>query len=644
MIKYSISLVIVLMLPVILISQPSVDIKHYSEKYKGKKAVCIKKSEDAVIEIKKQKLVISIDVYNEVLLLTKNVTQFSEKYIDFSDMRIISQLNAKTLLPVKDKYKAIKVENVVIQSEESDYFYDDSKIMRFSFPALEKGAKIVTSYKETIIEPRLYGSFFFSKYIPVEESKYSITVPENVIISYKLFNTDSLNIDFINEKIGKKNKYTWIVKIIDEIDIEDNSPGIRHIVPHLIITIEQYEIKGEIVKINSKPEDLVQWNYTLREESKTDDNEKLNFFVDSLVYGLETELEKVKAIFVWTQSNIKYIAFEDGINGYKPRSANSVFEKRYGDCKDMANLIYEMSKIAKVNNCNCALIGTRNIPYKFIDVCSPLTYNHMIAVYENKDDVYILDATRRYSPFGQSGYQFQDKEALVLLDEKKFRIIKIPILNYDYNQKNDSIVFSIENKKIIGSGQTNLKGYYSYSFRSIYNDVSEKKLKKYMRYYLNKGNDKLKIDTFNVVGIKDLESNILINYTFNLDDYVRSFEDEVFINLNIAKLYSGNIIDIAKRKNPYENSYKISRRNYVKFIVPKGYEIEYVPENDSFSDEDFGFTLTYEKIENEIILKTYIYLKKLITYKDKFEVYNAMIRALTKKYNETIILKKTSND
>jgi len=212
MIKYSISLVIVLMLPVILISQPSVDIKHYSEKYKGKKAVCIKKSEDAVIEIKKQKPVISIDVYNEVLLLTKNVTQFSEKYIDFSDMRIISQLNAKTLLPVKDKYKAIKVENVVIQSEESDYFYDDSKIMRFSFPALEKGAKIVTSYKETIIEPRLYGSFFFSKYIPVEESKYSITVPENVKISYKLFNTDSFNVEFLDEKIGKKTKYTWIIR------------------------------------------------------------------------------------------------------------------------------------------------------------------------------------------------------------------------------------------------------------------------------------------------------------------------------------------------------------------------------------------------------------------------------------------------
>lgn len=645
MIKHLLSLIIILSLPIILISQPSVDFKKYSEKYKGKKAVCLRKSEDAVIEIIKKKPVISINVYNETLLLTKNVTQFSENYIDFSDMRVISKFDAKTLAPINDKYKAIKVDNVVVQnSEESGVFFDDGKIIRFSFPALEMGAKTVFSYKETIIEPRFYGSFYFSKYVPVEESKYSITVPENVKIRYKLFNTDSINVEYFTEQTGKKIKHTWIAKNVEAADIEDYSPGIRYTVPHMIVAIEQYESNGEIIKINSNPEDFVKWNNKLREKAINEDNENLKSFVDSLVGGLESELEKVKAIFRWTQSNIKYIAFEDGMNGYIPRSAISVFEKRYGDCKDMSNLMHEMSKIAGVKNCNCALIGTRNIPYKFLDVCSPMAVNHMIAIYEEGDDAYILDATSRYSPFGRAGDHLQDKEALILLDDNKYKIITIPIITHEYNQKNDSLVFTIENNKIVGSGQTHLKGYYSSDFRYVYNPLSEKNKKKFMRAYLEKGNDKFIADTFSIVGLNDLEDDIKINYAFNVDDYVRFYEDEVFINLNLTKPYSGYVIDLEKRKSPYENSYKSSLRNYLKLVVPDNYRIENIPEHASFNDELFGFELTYLKVDDGIVLITDIYMNKLMTYKNKFEVYNKMVRALTSKYSEAIILKKISNE
>ena len=51
-------------------------------------------------------------------------------------------------------------------------------------------------------------------------------------------------------------------------------------------------------------------------------------------------------MFYWVQDNIRYIAFENGIMGFKPDAAQNVLNKKYGDCKGKANLLKEMLKLA----------------------------------------------------------------------------------------------------------------------------------------------------------------------------------------------------------------------------------------------------------------------------------------------------------
>jgi transglutaminase-like putative cysteine protease len=69
-----------------------------------------------------------------------------------------------------------------------------------------------------------------------------------------------------------------------------------------------------------------------------DDKTELSQKANELTTGTTDDIQKIKKIFNWVQHNIRYIAFEDGIAGFKPAKANDVLHKKYGDCKGMANL------------------------------------------------------------------------------------------------------------------------------------------------------------------------------------------------------------------------------------------------------------------------------------------------------------------
>ncbi len=100
------------------------------------------------------------------------------------------------------------------------------------------------------------------------------------------------------------------------------------------------------------------------------------------------------------------------MRGLIPHPASYVCEKRYGDCKDMANLIVSMLHMAGVNNAYHTWIGTRDLPFKYTEFPTPIVDNHMIATYVtqkwrlhfpgwnrqlHKDGIAIIDDTRQRS-------------------------------------------------------------------------------------------------------------------------------------------------------------------------------------------------------------------------------------------------------
>jgi len=138
--------------------------------------------------------------------------------------------------------------------------------------------------------------------------------------------------------------------------------------------------------------------------------------VKKITQGKLTLREKARAIYNWVVTNIRYVGLEFGIAGFKPHSAQEVFNNKYGDCKDKATLLIAMYKAAGIP-AFYALVGTREMGKLEKEI--PMSqFNHAIVVAKIGDELIWLDPTCEVASFGEIPGDDQEKLALVFFEDK----------------------------------------------------------------------------------------------------------------------------------------------------------------------------------------------------------------------------------
>ncbi|MEZ5974722.1 MAG: transglutaminase domain-containing protein [Planctomycetota bacterium] len=88
-------------------------------------------------------------------------------------------------------------------------------------------------------------------------------------------------------------------------------------------------------------DDFGRWWWSLIEEELRPSPE-IQAKVAQLTEGLQTPEEKLRAIYNFVVTDIRYNAWEFGVHGYEPYSAAVIFSRGFGDCKDKAILLKVM--------------------------------------------------------------------------------------------------------------------------------------------------------------------------------------------------------------------------------------------------------------------------------------------------------------
>lgn len=608
------------------------------KKYSSDNAVYVSRKEDAVIKIENNLPVIYATTYDELLLLTDKASEYMDREVYWQDFSSIKDLDARSLIPDGNSFKTMKVKDFKRTNEISEgTFYDDERAYRFSFPGLVNGSREVLSYTERITDPHLYGRFWFKLNAPTEEAEYSITVPQGVKIRYKLFNIkDSL--EFTTKQNGKNTIYTWIARGEKQFKNEDGAPSFPYYAPHIVVLLDSYTVNGVEKKVMSDPAALYDWFYSMVKDVNVDVSPEVKKVTDSITAGASSNVEKVKRIFYWVQNNITYVAFEDSLGGMVPREASLVCSRRFGDCKDMASTLVEMIRAAGLEAYK-TWIGTRDIPYSFYDVPSPISTNHMICTYIEDGQNYFLDATGKDAQFNFFTSMIQGKEAFVGMGPDKFKIVKVPVMDTDKNQFIDTTYLSINNSEINGRGYLRARGYEKIITGRRLQNYENKERQDLLVDLLRKGNNKFRVDTSSVENLDNRDADLGIRYKFKVSDYVQKNDKDLYINMQLEKEYKNDLIE-ADRETPREFEYKDINKNVNFLEIPKGYKVTYLPSNSSYSDPMFGFKINYVQKGNTLIYESYIYINTLMMNQVDFDRWNKMIRQLTKAYNETVTLTK----
>jgi len=482
--------------------------------------------------------------------------------------------------------------------------------------------------------------FYFSSYIPTLGSEVTVKVNKNIQIKYLLQNCKDANLEFSQTQKGKFTYYTWKAKNLAKYRRPESAPNLRYFIPHILFYITSYEDDKDTIKMLASSKDLYLWYANTVKDVNTQNTAVLKKISDSLVAGSTNEFEKVKKIFYWVQDNIKYIAFEDGLGGLVPREANSIYEKRYGDCKDMASIITQMLKSAGIKS-YLTWIGTRDIPYKYSEVPTPVVDNHMIAAYKDTTgQVWLLDATGKNATIGMYTSMIQGKQALIGIDSIKYELFDVPVVKKERNAFYDSIHVELQNEQVTGVGQLIIDGYPKIHFDYLHSNLTEKEFNDELKATLDKGNNTFNLDSYNIINAEKREISTIINYKCKIDNYIKTYNNETYFNFHLDKNELKYMINDSRGNIPIELDNTISETTCVVLQIPDGYEVNYLPENTSYTNADFGYTIRYEREMKSLIMKKYFFCNKLMINPVDFSEWTKMLKSLNKSYNESIILKR----
>jgi hypothetical protein len=465
-------------------------------------------------------------------------------------------------------------------------------------------------------------------------------------MDFQLFGMDTSKINFTEQPQANRTIYTWTLENAPKYIDEKSSPNLRYYEPHIVLFIknrrievtENEEKKEKKIPLSSSVKDLYDWYYPFVKEIDTiKEFPELEYFVDELTAKDTNQLAKAKSIFDWISTQVQYIAFEDGERGFRPAQPEKVCKRKYGDCKDMASALLAMLRIEGIE-AHFAWLGSRDLPYRYSQTPIPLVDNHMIVVAKINGQNYFLDATGNQETFGTPSYFTQDKEALVAIDSENFEILTVDSSPYSQNIVYDSAKVKIEGAKVIITGNMILKGFPKTTIAPYLQFQDKEKEVEAFKRLLNPHEPTLQLKKTEVLP-SQREKPLQINYEYEIPNHTQALYSEFYINLHLNPVWRNTEID-SLRKTPVSANYKFEKTQVYVLELPRGAIVKFLPQNQKYDSEYFGFSVEYTRSSEQIILKHTVYSNYLILPVSEYEKWNEMVKQLHQAYRQNIVLQR----
>ncbi|MEN7551617.1 transglutaminase-like domain-containing protein [Rapidithrix thailandica] len=576
---------------------------------------------------KQNSLEVALKEANQYLTLNSNVEYTIRNY--YNDNSYIESYSLKTA-----RGKSFDHDKYCGHYRQGDIFYSDAQLCAYHFESLYQGRLIVYESGKVYKDPKYLTYTFFHEDIPSQKREIELKVPDWAEVELVERNFEGYE---IRKEVKKSEKegttsYIYTLENVEAFPKEDDVPGYLHFLPHILILTKSYTYGGKKETVLASTDDLYRWYASLTALNQVDTG-KLKAKVDELTQGLNSTEEKIKAVYYWVQDNIQYIAFENGLAGFKPEDSHKVFFKRYGDCKGMANLTKDMLKLAGID-ARLTWIGTSKIPYSY-DIPSLAVDNHMICTVIEGDKRYILDATEKFNPVSLHAERIQGKQ-IMIEDGSSYLIEEVPQEPLERYLCKTDLQFELADQKLQGKGAYTIDGEYKKNLLNVANSIENEKLEKFMKSIVSgNGNP----DQFEVSEYSELkrEQPLEIVYRFTLENHVNAFDKELYLDLDFIEEFKGGKVK-EERKVPLDFGRKVFRETVAELTIPQGYKVNYVPEPVSVENEYFKFDLKYELQSGKVVYTKEIKIFDKLLPASQFNAWNNAVKKLNQFYNDQLIL------
>ena len=500
----------------------------------------------------------------------------------------------------------LKKEYVEVKSYDyqmDNMFHHDVKVKSFKLSYGLAGQEMGYGYKESYKDVKYLTNVYFHDSYFCKNREISVEVPNWLNLEVKEFNFDGFNIQKVVEDKGDYKKIRYIVEGMQGWPKESDRVGSAHTFPHLVFVVKDYLYKDTRYRTFTDVGDLYAWYGTLVKscENKPDQMKDL---VTQLTEG-KSKMEQVKSIYYWVQDNIRYIAFEDGIAGFKPEDAYKVYDNKYGDCKGMANLLKSMLVLAGFD-ARLTWIGTHSKPYDY-SFPSLLIDNHMICTLYLDGKEYFLDGTESYQRLGDNAYRLRGKQVLIE-DGVKYKLSRVP---KGVSDDRDSIYYKLrlEGDQLKGKAEMHLSGSDRVSFMNYFLGINSSDREDLVKSWFNRRNKNLQIDAFEVKNALDRDRDIAISYELHVDNMVAKVGATSHVGYQLLDDYTYYKKEEG-RLSAYDFHQALNQVRVFEIELPSGAQVEFLPTELKINNVDFWVNCSAVKRGNKVIVTRKIMVPK----------------------------------
>lgn len=560
--------------------------------------------------------------------------QYFDFYNSFCKITSFKQLEKKKgMFGIKKNYNVGYA--IDRSASSSDFFSDDSRVKFFNIGFSGYGDATRVETEKKFFDSKYLTSIYFHSWFPIKEKVVTIRVPDWLQLDIREFNFDGYKVTRQKGQEKGLTVYTFKMQNLVSMKSEPRSIGVAYQYPHLILVVKSFNFDGKSEKGFGDVGDLYNW-YKYLYNKCVNKPDELKAKVTELTKGKTTDIDKVKSIFYWVQDNIRYIAFEDGLAGFIPATAQDVYKSKYGDCKGMANLMTEMLKLAGLE-AYMSWIGTRHLPYDYT-LPSLAVDNHCISTVILNGKEYFLDGTEKYIPFGDYAWRIQGKEVLIGKGDK-YDVKKVPMMDIEKSKLLTQTTFRLTDNLLKGHVKVTLTGEQRTGFHQYYHDLPTDDKKKLIQRFLEFGNKNLTVNNVKTSDLNNREIPVVIEGDIDLSNYIITEDKEVYVGIDFFPEDLRGINPDAKRQQDYALHSAYISQDETELILPAGYKVVSMPAAIHEKYDDYEVSGSYTAKDNKVIFKKTLSFKTGRIRKADFENWKSFTKKL-KDFNSSLILIK----
>jgi len=596
-----------------------------------KNASAVIRNENTLVEINKIDEIVYKNI-SVITILNKDAVFYSIPRIFYEKGDAISNVKVTVYDEKGSKLKSFsKSDFSDIAANSQGTFYSESRMMILPYTPTTFPYTVEFSYdhkdQNTVFIPDFVPFNFYN--ISLEKSSFKIINKSGINLRSKIYESP------FNYASAQVNENTYSYQNIPAIDNAELVPSPEKVLPKVSFSLDQFSLVGKQGNITSW-KDFGLWYYKDLLTPVSVSTPEIKSEIAALNLSGTTE-EKVKKIYQYMQSKTRYIFVALGIGGWQPMMPDEVQKKGYGDCKGLTNYMKTLLDEAGIPS-YYAIINSNSSPISFDESFPKMAGNHVILVIPTEKGNIWLENTSQDMAFNHLSYSTTDRNVLAV---KPTGIELIETPSYSSKESKEKQILNIQinpDKTISGKGKFSYTGN-QYDFNLNYVALSQKEKNDAVKSRFSS----LNFENAEMTNFKNNKDLAAINFDldFKATNYSKMMGDSYIFRA--VPIYStGFYHEDENRSLPFENRFAYEDEYEITYKLPAGYIIEEMPQN-GILVSDFGiYNISFEKKEDQLIVKRLISIKKGIYSKEKYNDYVNFRKKIMNADNSKILISKKS--